>query len=450
MNIRGRLFMQGALLPATGIVGLVLIGGAWFRSALILAVDESLSAQAAVEMVSLFDDDETAHIHLSRSPLRGEVANFAAAASVYDADGKLVLVQPPESPFPERIDSQGPLSPEIATVNTPMGEARELRVGVISPKGERFTLILWSVLSRIDHAVNTWFRIAGFGSLLVIALLCAVQIRASRWWSERIHNMIRHTRRLEAGDLSSRPDPDSHGDEIGELTVAIAHASERLEVARRAQDRLVADAAHELRTPLAAIRAEIEVTLRRPRDEAALRETLEEVRQEVLRLDELSTQLLDLARLANGAWQFEVVNLRALLDEVIENQRPIAEAKGLRIEVDGTERIDARVDTSAIRQVFDNLLSNAIKFSAEGQTVTLRLERSESRWLFSVRDEGPGVPAEERSEVFEPFRRRDTRIRGAGLGLAIVRDVARGHRGAARLEDNAPGTRAVFEAPIEP
>lgn len=456
MNMRALLFVQAALLPAAALATLVLLGGVLLRGALLSSVDESLNSMAAVEMISLFDSAPIPHLHLGRSPLRSQVEAFAPSGAVYAQDGRLVVSEITTAPVVEQLaakdragaDQEGQVW--LRTVSEDGMSIRELGVGMLSPERVPYTLILRSSLEALERTVRTYYRVLGIGAALVSLGFMVVQARVSRWWAERIRNMIRHTRRLEAGDLSSRPTPDPNRDEIGELVAAIARASARLEEARRMQDRLVADAAHELRTPLAAIRAEIDVTLRRPRSADSLRAALEAVREEVDRLSELSTRLLDMARWRSDTQRLETVDLARVLHEVVESRRSAALASGLRLDSKVPSDASARVEEAAVRQMIGNLLDNAIKFSPSGGVVQLELTRDERRWRLVVSDEGPGVPEDERCAIFEPFHRLDARISGAGLGLAIVREVARAHQGDVWVEPSALGARFVFEAPCEP
>jgi signal transduction histidine kinase len=450
VNFRGRLLMHAALVPTAALAGLVISGGALLQGALLKAVDEQLSSQAAVEAISLFDLQESPHLHLSKSPLLPEVADFVAARAIYDPDGARLVAEDHPCPLPERMPAEltrDAHRPVLETVSTPIGAARELRVRVLSPEGRPHTLLLRSPLARLEATVGTYYRVLGLLALGLAVLLLAIQLRVSRGWADRIRNIIEHMRRVEDGDLSSRPRPDPARDELGELTAAIARATARLEEARKAQDRLVADAAHELRTPLAAMRTEVDVALRRPREAESLRETLADVREEVDRLDQLSTKLLDLARLASGVWRLEDGNVRAILNAALDSQRPLAEARRVSLAVEGPDGIPARFDPTALRQAVENLLSNAIKFSPEGGRVTARLSTEAGGWRLAVHDDGPGIPPADRNAVFEPFHRLDARISGTGLGLAIVRDVARHHRGRAFVEEVGRGTTVVLEAP---
>ncbi len=449
MNMRTRLFVQGAVLPLVALVCLVVVGGVLLRQALLRALDESLTAQAAVEAISLFDNAEAPHLHLGESPLRNYVESFVASRAVYGPDGAQLVAEVLVAALPSRIrapERHQPI-PQLRTLSEGQGTLRELQMSVASPDGVVHTLVLRSSLGRLDRTVETYFRVLGLGALLVAGFLGVVQFRLSRWWTERIHNMTRHTRRLAAGDLSSRPMADPYRDEIGELTTAIGRASERLEQARAAQDRLVADAAHELRTPLAAIRAEIDVTLRRPRETEVLRATLEAVREEADRLDNLSTRLLDLARIANTQWQMNDGDLVDLVEGIIEAHQSHSRAKSIRIEFSGPRHLQARFDTAALRQAIDNMLGNAVKFSPVGSAIKIWLGTGPETWRLDVIDEGPGIPVHEQTAVFGPFHRLDTRVPGAGLGLAIVRDVAQGHRGRVWIDETRKGTKVSFEAP---
>lgn len=447
MSIRTLLFLHAALLPAGALAVLVLVGGVLLRGALLSAVDEGLNSLAAVEAISLFDASPAPHLHLSRSPLRNQVEAFAPSRAIYDAEGRLVVSEVTTAPVPEEVDPAAVGRVELSTLAYRERSLRELRVGVLSPSEARYTMVLRSSLEPIERTVLTYYRVLGTGAALVSLGFIIVQARMSRWWAERIHNMIRHTRRLESGDLSSRPDPDPHDDEIGELVSAIGRASARLEEARQAQDRLVADAAHELRTPLAAVRAEIDVTLRRPRSADSLREALERIREEVDRLGRLSTRLLDLARLAASTLRLERGDLARVVREELDAHRSVAEVQEVSLVPELPPALAARFDGAGVRQAVGNLLDNAIKFTPRGGTVRVRLETPAGTWRLTVEDEGPGIPEAEWAAVFEPFCRLDARVGGTGLGLAIVRDVARGHRGEVWVEPSPVGARFVLEAP---
>ncbi|MGB1012786.1 MAG: HAMP domain-containing sensor histidine kinase [Nannocystaceae bacterium] len=261
----------------------------------------------------------------------------------------------------------------------------------------------------------------------------------------RIGNLRTHMSRLRAGELDSTPPEDRTDDEIGELREAIAEATERLAAVYNSQERMIADAAHELRTPLAALRAEIDVALRRERSAEQLRESLGHARVEVERLGTLSSHLLDLAALRASPIRRERVDMVGILVEAIDAARALAETRGCVVRLETPERAPAEIAAAALRQALDNLLSNAIKYAPPGSSIEVELRRNgaQNTWEFNVRDRGPGIPADAREAVFEPFftvnDEAQTANQGAGLGLAIVKDTAVRHGGSVALRPRSGG-----------
>jgi len=179
------------------------------------------------------------------------------------------------------------------------------------------------------------------------------------------------------------------------------------------------------------MRMEIDVTLRRPRSEDELIEALTRVRAEVDRLGALASKLLDMASLRRADWERVPVDAAELVRAAIDGHRAPAERRGVTLHVHGPEQVALRANPGPLRQAVDNLLANAIKFSPPGAVVEVTLRPGESALTISVEDRGPGVPASEREAIFAPFHRLQRGSDGAGLGLAIVREVAEAHGGRA-------------------
>jgi len=131
--------------------------------------------------------------------------------------------------------------------------------------------------------------------------------------------------------------------------------------------------------------------------------------------------------------------------EAVDAALPGAEARGLTVEVDLPEHAVAFIHGPSVRQAVDNLLSNAIKYAPAGSVIRVELRSDGASWIVSVQDPGPGIPREHREAVFAPFHRIPGSLPGAGLGLAIVQEVARRHGGRAYVGDAAQGTRVVLE-----
>ncbi len=220
-------------------------------------------------------------------------------------------------------------------------------------------------------------------------------------------------------------------DEIFRLGQTLNAMLARLEEGLRRERRFVADAGHELRTPLALLQTELELALRRPRTPQELEAALRSASDEVDRLTLLAEDLLVLASSEEGVLQIRPTDLEAkeLLESVARRFSSRAEAEGRSLDVSAPERLPIRGDRVRLEQALGNLVDNALRHGAgsvrvaaepENETITLR-----------VGDEGPGFPPEFLPHAFERFSRADAaRARGgAGLGLAIVEAVARAHGG---------------------
>jgi two-component system, OmpR family, sensor kinase len=453
MKLAARLWLLGALLPFAGTVAAVFAGGQLFRADLEHAVDEALLGQAAVEAVSLFDGPAgRPHLHLATSPLRETVRRIAPAAALYDGTGRRILRHPMEAAALLTDETLSPddvgTDPVLLTRDGRDGARhRVLSVEVKSPAGEPHALQLAASLAEVDTTVAAFYR-NGVGMALALgAALFLLQSWQARRLSRRVHAVTGHLAALREGKLDAVPPPAEGADEIAELARVVAEATEKLRLARSAQDRLVADAAHELRTPLTLMRTSIDLALRRRRDVPELVAALEETRREVDRLARLATRLLDLATAGRGAWDRAPGDLVPVVAGAAEAIRAEAEVKGVLVQVEAPGPVGAVFDANGIRQAVDNLLANAVRFSPPGRGVLVTVAREDGVVRIAVQDEGPGIPAAERERVFEPFERGARSTGGAGLGLAIVRENARGHGGRAYVADSTRGARVVLELP---
>jgi len=245
------------------------------------------------------------------------------------------------------------------------------------------------------------------------------------------------------------------GDELGHLASVFNALLERLGSALEQQRRFMADASHELRTPVAIVRAEADVSLsRETRDEGEYREALQVVRVEAGRLSVLVDDLFLLARADAGEYPLRPteVYLEELVLEEARAVRALAERRGITLQCDVPEEALYRGDEDLLRRMLRNLVDNAIKHGPAGEPVTLGLRAVPDGYLLTVCDRGPGIPAEARERVFERFFRADAaRSRreggvapGAGLGLSIARWIAESHGGTVALAGSEPGAGTEF------
>nr|WP_225311651.1 ATP-binding protein [Microbispora cellulosiformans] len=333
-----------------------------------------------------------------------------------------------------------------------------LRVRVLSAD-HGVTVIVARSFTEVESSLVTTGHVLLAGMPLLLALLAA----ASWLVIGRTLRPITSLRRGAAavgGTARSRrlPVPEAR-DEVHALATTLNDMLGRLEEAEARQRALVSDAAHELRSPLASIRLQLEVALSHPEGQD-WNETAEGVLEETLRLSRLAEDLLALARLDEGRLsRREPVDLGDLA-------RRTAERYDLGLDLgsgdgsgDGSDLAPGPPpvvlgDALDLRRVLTNLVDNALRHAASAVRIGVRTGGAAGAGVaeLTVTDDGPGIPPEDRERVFDRFTRLDdARSRddgGAGLGLAIVRTTVEAHGGTVHLEDASPGLRAVVRLPL--
>ncbi|MEV4186775.1 ATP-binding protein [Streptosporangium canum] len=327
----------------------------------------------------------------------------------------------------------------------PYGIPHVLRVRVLSAD-RGLTVIAARPFSEVQTSITTAGHVLVVGTPLLLVLLGGASwviigrtlrpIAALRRGAEEITDTAR-SRRL--------PVPEAR-DEVHSLAVTLNDMLARLEKADTRQRALVSDAAHELRSPLASIRLQLEVALGHPHGQD-WQETAEGVLEDTMRLARLAEDLLALARLderGGAPARREPVELDQLVPQTVERY---GEAVTVRIGDGAIVVAGAALD---LGRVLVNLVDNALRHTDAPVAVELRAEGADA--VLTVTDDGPGIPEPDRERVFDRFTRLDSaRSRdegGAGLGLAIVRETVHAHGGAVHLEDARPGLRAVVRLPL--
>lgn len=215
----------------------------------------------------------------------------------------------------------------------------------------------------------------------------------------------------------------------------------------------VADASHELRTPLAIVDASLQVLRRHPeRSVADSQDVLEGAEREVGRMRRLVEDLLTLTRADAGhlALNAEEVDVDDLVRDVVSDARPGAARTGHPVRITGTSAGRVHADADRVRQLLLALLDNAYRHTPESTPIEVGAARRGREVVIEVADRGPGIPEDQREAAFERFRRGGSgrATEGAGLGLAIVREIAQAHGGTVRLLDNRPGLRVQLVLPV--
>jgi len=304
-------------------------------------------------------------------------------------------------------------------------------------------------VSSLSSSINRYLL---WGGLLAVAVAAVATLLLSRHILRPVESLAHAARGLSRGDFSQRVDVRSK-DEFGELAKTFNSMAEDLERTEQLRRNLVADVAHELRTPLSNIQGHLEAL----RDGLLSPEpaTFDSIYEEVLLLARLVEDLQELTLAEAG--QLTLVRQSADVTEIVRRAvaaaQPPAEAKGLTIEAKLPEgQAIAEVAPERIGQVLRNLLSNAITHTSKGGHITVDLKDDGDELHIGVADTGDGIPPEDLPYVFERFYRADpSRVRatgGAGLGLTIARRLVEAHGGTIRVESEVgKGSRFTFTLP---
>jgi signal transduction histidine kinase len=440
LSLRARLSLVSVVALTVGLLagGVVLVGVLNF--ALLRAVnDEALDTATAV--ANLVDQDSLSDPIPASPGMQVQVVDPEGRVRAVSATAdRLVPILYPDE-LRELPDRQGRVIPGDRIGLE--GLARVVTVAAGRP-GDPVRVLVARSTADVTQGVHLLRITLLIAFPLLVALLAAVSWRVVGAALRPVEALRAGAEDITGGARSDRlPVPDS-GDEIHRLAVTLNGMLHRLDAARARQRAFVADAAHELRSPLTNMRTELEVAQRLP-DSTDWLSLSGDLLTDVERLSRLVDDLLLLARADDATTRAvapaEPVELGHLLAEVaarypaVRYERPAAP-------------ILTTGDRDALGRVVANLLDNAVRHADH---VTLVLARDGIHQMISVLDDGPGIPAADRQRVFDRFTRLDdARARdagGSGLGLAIVRELVRRHRGTVTLGDAEPGLRVDVRLP---
>ncbi len=290
--------------------------------------------------------------------------------------------------------------------------------------------------------------------LLLAPLVLLIAALGGNWLSHRaltpVDALTRTARTINVTNLSRRLETPGTGDELQRLSETLNEMLARIESSVQRITEFTADASHELRTPVALIRAEAEVALGRNRTDQEYRAALQHVLSESERMTQLLEQLLSLVRADAGSVTLHMAqfDIAALAEEAVKSWQKIAAAHGLEVRgIIPAQPVEFTGDRLAVRRVLDVLIDNAVKYSVAPAEVTVALDATAGRVVLRVRDHGPGLAAEEHTKIFERFYRvdkaRSRQMGGAGLGLSIAQWITHQHHGTITVA-STPGQGAEF------
>lgn len=398
----------------------------------------SRTAQSAARKTSSIAED--------LGPLAGDVGFSGKYAVIYSKTGSVLAAQPADGAAPPLPALEPELGEPFDFVHRERA-LRGVRIALPEPAGGSLLLAasredLDSDDQFLDDAMALAF-VASMLSLFVCSLLLTKRFTAE-------HRRIAATLHSVAhGDVYARALQGSSDPDLEQWRLDLNDVAEKLSALIRLQRRFIANAAHELRSPIAALYGELQQCLRQDRTNAEYKTSVSHALRATRRLTRLADDLLTLARAEHEAAPLEAVRLRDLFDDVTQ-ELAAAREKNVQL-VRELGDLEARGRASDLQRLLRNLLDNAVRHTPPGTTVRCEAHEHGAWVTLRVWDEGPGVTLQDRARVFEPFfRSPETRASardGSGLGLSIAREIARSHGGDIRIEDSVRGAVFAVELP---
>ncbi|HMF60299.1 MAG TPA: ATP-binding protein [Vicinamibacterales bacterium] len=427
----------------------------WLHWRLLLEqLDDSLRAISAtannVVEEELEDREDLPH---AASDVAEVVRSGDGAVEILDAAGVPVRSNARRMlPLPAEVRSPG-FTRATRTLSSANGRPWRVSVRGRSSHGTKYFV---AVGAPLDEAIEQWETL--LKACLIGIPLALLFAAGGGWWLGRhglrpLTGMAAEAQAITAQTLDSRLTVPPSTTELTQLAGSFNRVLDRLGSALSTQRRFMADASHEIRTPVSIMRTAADVTLSQPsRDEGEYREALVAIAQQTTRLTRLVDDMLVLARADGGGYPMVMtsVDLAAVVNECVRELGARAEDKGITVHT-SLEPLTLTGDEALLRRMLSNLVGNALAYTAQGGSVDISLAKTDGRLMLSVADTGPGIPPEDRERVFERFVRLDPAraAGGAGLGLAIARWVAEAHGGTVRVvSSGSAGTVFAASLPV--
>jgi signal transduction histidine kinase len=417
---------------------------------------------AALNRTLLDNVDEAARVRARDIAMLATAGQLPAELSVHGDEDAFVQVVDANGTVlaaSSNLDGLGPIAtfapegdqPVIHTTPIPVTDEGDDAFRVVAAPAQTadgaVTVYVAAQLDSTKETISTVRRILLIGLPILLAVVAVTAWRIVGRALRPVDAIRREVAEIGEHDLARRVPEPPVDDEIGRLAKTMNQMLDRLETSAERQRRFVADASHELQSPLAASRAELDVALAHP-EAAQWKQTATDLVADNQRMTRLVQDLLFLAR-RDGTMPPAPTTLIDLDDIVWSEMARQRVPEGITVDTTGVTAVEVRGDAEQLARVLRNLLDNAGRHAHSRIAVELRADATGV--TLAVADDGPGVPAEARERIFERFSRLDdSRSRftgGTGLGLAIAREIVEAHQGTIVLDPAAAGARFVVRLP---
>ncbi len=429
-------------------------------AAALVAVAGLIYVLLARALYSRIDDNLRAVVHIATTSLTNDLAegqDYADAArstaaelssrqqmlAIYDTNGRLLAEggrdEDLEIPLPD-VTAVSAQEIALLTVIEAEDDDDRHRLAVrrvsIPPADTPYLLVVGSSLEPTDEELESLREVLAY--VIPIALMLA---GAGGWFLARqslapVAAMAERARRIGVEDLSARLPVANPRDELGRLAETFNDLLARLETSLVQQRQFMADASHELRTPVTTSRTAAAVALQQShRNEEEYRETLAIIEQQTMRLSRIVEDMFTLARADAGSYPVHrsLMYFDEVVDDAVRAARVLADTKHVSIELTTIQSASFTGDEELVRRLIGNLLDNAVRHAPPRSVVHVDLVHESNRYVLSVTDAGEGIAPDAQPHIFERFFRGDAARTsadgGAGLGLALARWIARAHEG---------------------
>ncbi len=336
-------------------------------------------------------------------------------------------------------------------VNEDTNETHLARARIFRLPG-RYGLLVGRDVHQLTQAKLRIIQALTWGLAMMVLLAFIGGLVLSRRTVRKIERINQTARSIMSGDLSRRVKLTNRNDDFDQLADNLNRMLDRIQALMEDIRRVSDNIAHDLRTPLTRLRQHLEEARRQANPEEESANRLESAIREADSLLTTFNALLRIARIEAGQITagFASLDFRTLLQDVVEFYEPLAEEKNQRLVVDLGNTIEAMGDRDLLFQALANVIENAIKYTPADGHITITLAQVHHEAVITIADNGPGIPEDERENVFRRFYRldRSRSTSGNGLGLSMVSAVVTMHNGEIRLMDNYPGLKTVMRFPL--